>query len=105
MERTYVGIIKAGELVKVTGSPEALRPMVDSAIMDEMERLRRENAILRGQIGMMRARDAAHWQELSMTNHKRPRRLPEWVKGLEARVLTVWACLTLGASTVYGDGQ
>ena len=102
MERTYVGIIKAGELVKVTGSPEALRPMVDSEIMQEVERLRRENTILRGQLGMMRARDALHWQELSAENHQRPRRLPGWLKGLETRLLTLWACITLGAEEVYG---
>ena len=105
MERKVIGIIKSGDMVTIRGDADELRALAGSAMAEEIERLRRENAILRGQLGMMRARDAAHWQELSLENHRKPRRLPEWVKNLQARILTVWACLTLGASAVYGGSE
>ena len=96
-----LGVIKAGELVSIRGDAEEIRALAGSAMAEEIDRLRRENAILRGQLAMMRARDARYWQELSLTNHKRPRRLPEWVKGIQTRVLTLWAVLTLGVEAVY----
>ena len=102
VERKFAGVIKSGELVTIKGDPESIKGYADSAMAEEITRLRRENTILRGQLAMIRARDALHWQELSAENHQRPRHLPGWLKGLETRILTLWAVLTLGTEEVYG---
>lgn len=104
MERKYVGVIKAGELVKISGDPESVRGLAETEMAREIERLRRENSRLSAELGLVktgRARDIKRRRVVAV----RAKRRPEWFEGAKVRLLTWWAVKTLGVEAVYGESK
>lgn len=80
-------------IIKI-GDPQIAGALVDGILHKEIERLRAENARLRAELGVLRARDHAQWVQRIRQNRreyrcKRPSRLAR-------KLLTAWAGLTMG---------
>lgn len=100
MERKYIGVMRAGQLLKIYGDAEEIRALADGAMGREIQQLRRRVAALETEVRILRRRDAGYWQALSRENHREPRPMGR----LRAWITTRWAVLTLGRAEVYGEG-
>lgn len=95
MEKRFVGVIRAGSLVKITGDPESVREIAATDMAREIRRLEAENAHLRAQVASLRARNMACWDDILAALERRTRLIPGWMR-------TVYGCavVMLGAVMV-----
>lgn len=95
MEKRYVGVIKAGSLVKITGDPESVREIAATDMAQEIRRLEAENAHLRAQVASLRAGNLDRWNDIMSALERRTRLVPRWMR-------TVYGCavVMLGAVMV-----
>jgi hypothetical protein len=98
MERRYIGLMRAGQLLKIYGDAEEIRALADGAMGREIQQLRRRVAALETEVRILRERDAGYWRCLSRENHRAPRRMTR----VAAWITTRWAVLTLGRAAIYG---
>lgn len=98
--RKIIGVMKAGETVRITGDAESVRDLAESAMGREIVRLQRRVTALETEVEILRRRDAGYWQALSRENHRKPRPMGR----LRAWITTRWAVMTLGREAVYGGG-